>query len=122
MTPAECATVLAVAQSYDRRTVGEMDVLAWHQVLGRFTADECRTAIVAHYGRSREWCMPFDVIAGVKAARADSRSRTLEAAPDADPDDVPSYLTALRDGRTRTDGNTKPRDLRAIAGTFRDAS
>ena len=122
MTPAECATVLAVAQSYDRRTVGEMDILAWHQVLGRFTADECRQAIVAHYGRSREWCMPFDVIAGVKATRADSRNRTLESVPDADPDDVPNYLMALRDGRTRPNIATKPRNMRAIPNTFKDAS
>ena len=122
MTPAECATVLAVAQSYDRRTVGEVDVVAWHRIIGHFAADECREAVVAHYARSREWCMPFDVVTGVRAQRADRRGRVLEAVPDADPDDVPSYLTALRDGRTRRGGNTKRRDLRAIAGTFRDAS
>ena len=122
MTPAECATVLAVAQSYDRRTVGEVDVVAWHRIIGRFAAVECREAVVGHYAKSREWCMPFDVVAGVKAMRADRRGRALEAVPDADPDDVPSYLTALRDGRTRSGGNTKRRDLRAIAGTFRDAS
>jgi len=118
MTPAECATVLAVAQAFDRRTVGELDVEAWHKAIGDLNADECRSAVTAHYTRSREWCMPFDVRNSVKALRADRLARAVEGAPDADPDDVPEYLRALRDGRTRTADATVPRDLRGLPRTF----
>ena len=36
MTPAETATLLATMAAYDYRKVGDVDVHAWHAILGRY--------------------------------------------------------------------------------------
>jgi hypothetical protein len=98
MRRSEIADLLAMCAAFDRRTVGEGDVEAWLAVLGDLAFDDCRQAIVKHYAASREWIMPADV--------RDHATRRLETpiphespVPDADPDDVPAYLAALRNGK-----------------------
>ena len=60
MTPADIARLLAACAAYDRRTVGEMDIIAWHKAIGALD-----------YADSRDWIMPADVAAGVRAIRND---------------------------------------------------
>lgn len=61
MTPAEVAKVLVKASAYDLRTVGEADVLAWHEVVGRLALEDCLAAVTAHYTETERRVMPSDV-------------------------------------------------------------
>jgi len=89
MNRAEAATLLAITASFDRRTVGDADVIAWAAALELFPFAECRDAVVEHYTNSTEWLMPAHVTAIVRAHRAlapattwcgecDQRTRLLE--------------------------------------------
>lgn len=69
MNRAETAQLLAVIQTYDQRTVGETDVIAWHGVVGDLRFDECRDSVLAHYGEKTDRIMPANVRTFVQAAR-----------------------------------------------------
>lgn len=69
MTPAEAQMLLGVAASFDNRKPSEEAATAWAVALNGYRFVDCRDAIVAHYQRTREWIMPFDVIAGAKKIR-----------------------------------------------------
>lgn len=71
MTPADIARLLAACAAYDRRTVGEMDIIAWHKAIGALDYADSLEAVARHYANSRDWIMPADVAAGVRAIRND---------------------------------------------------
>lgn len=58
MKLAEVALVLAKAAAYDRRTVGEADARAWHEVLADVELVDALQAVAAHYRDSTDWLMP----------------------------------------------------------------
>ena len=62
MTPQEAAAVLAKAQAYDRRTVGEADILAWQEALADVDLADALAAVTAHYRESTDWLMPAHVL------------------------------------------------------------
>jgi hypothetical protein len=103
MTPSDAAAALARAAAFDRRTVGEVEARAWAEAFPHFTVDEVVAAIVEHYRATTDFLMPAHVAAIVgrtRAARAQEwRTANPHMVPDADPDDVPAYLAALRSGR-----------------------
>lgn len=119
MTPSETAELLATVQAYTGRTVGTVDVAAWHEALNDLPLDASRRAVVRHYTNSTDWIMPAHVRRLVKAERADRVARTIEMPPDADPDDIEAYLDALRDGRTRTAGGGRAIPAQALEQQFR---
>lgn len=89
MTADEVIDLLTIAAAYDRRKIGESDVLAWGEASkrARWTFDEAREAIHEHYAASTEWLMPAHITAAIKHAR-DIRSHpprfdraALEATP-----------------------------------------
>lgn len=100
---------------------------AWHDVLGDFSLVDARTAAAA-VARRQPFVSPAEIIGEIKrqrGARADSfQGPGLPAEiPDADPDDVPAYLAALRAQRTRAaDGiELKPRKMaELLAGVGRE--
>lgn len=102
MNLTETATLLTMCAAYDRRTIGEADVHAWQAVLPDIRFEDARKAVIDHYRDHRDWIMPADVRAIARKARTDRLARHLELVPDADPDDVPGYLAALREDRMRT--------------------
>ncbi|WP_051814527.1 hypothetical protein RFN58_07060 [Streptomyces iakyrus] len=127
MTPAETAALLSFAAAFDRRTIGEADVLAWQTVLADIRFDPAKAAVAAHYARETRWIMPADIRQHVLTQRADTAADIqgpgLPAAiPDADPDDVQAYLAAVRQQRTRAaDGELKRRPVaELLAGAGRD--
>lgn len=69
MTPAQGAMLLTVAASFDRRKPDEIAAQAWAVALNDWPFEDCRDAIVEHYGITREWLMPSDVIRIVKNKR-----------------------------------------------------
>lgn len=118
MTPAQTAELLALAAAFDRRTLGKTDVLAWHTVLTDIDYEAAKQAVTQHYATETRWIMPADIRTAVHTTRAntaaDYQGPGLPAEiPDADPDNVPAYLTALRAQRTRAaDGiELKPRKM-----------
>ena len=106
MTPSQAAELLAFAAAFDRRTVGKADALAWHTVLADIDHDDARRAVAAHYATETRWIMPADIRQAVRAAH-DEGARDIQGpgqpaqVPDADPDDVPAYLAAVRAQRHR---------------------
>ena len=84
MTPSETALLLALAAAYDRRTVGEADVYAWHDVLEHVPLETGKDAVRHHYATSTRFLMPADVNAYAERVRemdelAARRRRQIEA-------------------------------------------
>jgi hypothetical protein len=75
VTPAETARLLTLIAAYDRRTLGESDVLAWHPLVERYSFDECADAVRAHFASSTSYLMPVHVLDRVRATRRDAIER-----------------------------------------------
>jgi hypothetical protein len=52
--------------SFDRRTVGDGDVIAWQAVLSDAPFDDCLEAVKQHYAEQTEWMMPAHVRRAVR--------------------------------------------------------
>jgi len=86
----ETGLVLAKLAAFDQRTVGESDLLAWHEVLGRYDLDDCLAAVTAHYADTRDRAMPADIRRHATRIRNDRHEREeretrrleIEAKPD----------------------------------------
>jgi hypothetical protein len=88
MTKADIARLLTLIAAFDRRTIGETDVEAWHLILADLEPNDCMEAVRAHYMTESRWLMPADVRAfAVNAARHREGHRRIterEAAIDAE--------------------------------------
>jgi hypothetical protein len=96
MKATEAAALLTIAAAYDNRRPDADQAKAWAMALDDLRFEDCRTVIVEHYRKSRDWLMPVDVIQGVKRLRSD---RLLEFGPvpepqGIDPDDTERYTAA----------------------------
>lgn len=86
MTPGDTARVLAKIAAFDQRTIGEADVLAWHEVIGHLDAASCMAAVTTHYRENTTRIMPADVRKLATDIRVRQRSdherrqRAIEAA------------------------------------------
>jgi hypothetical protein len=119
----DTALLLGMCAAYDQRTIGDADALAWHEILSDLDFDDAKLAVVAHYRTETRRVMPADIRAAVKKIRAERVTHPDEI-PDADPDDVPAYVVALRQGRyVRASGGTIPvPDLRLLTRRIGDES
>jgi len=61
MTPDEVAIVLTKASAFDQRTIGEADVMAWHEVLADIPVDDALAAVTEHYRESSTRLWPADL-------------------------------------------------------------
>lgn len=75
MTPAEMTEVLAACSAYDSRTVGIVDVAAWHKAIGHLDQADALDAVAHHYGTSRDRIMPADINDGCKRIRNERASK-----------------------------------------------
>ena len=107
MKPTEAAALLTIAAAYDNRRPDADQAKAWAMALDGLRFEDCRTVIVEHYRRSREWLMPVDVCGGVKRLRAQRIDDfgPIPAPKGIDPDDTEAYTqarlaiqTAIADG------------------------
>lgn len=117
-TLADAYELLAVAQTFDRRTVGDFDAGGWRRALTGLDLDDAKQAVVEHYTTSTDWLMPGHVRAGVKRLRANRLERAPYTVPDADPDDPRAFIAALKAGTTLAAGGEQPRDLRQLEQVF----
>ena len=69
MNPIEVVDVLQKCAAFDRRTIGEADAFAWHEILAPFPKADALMAVTAWYRERREMAMPSDVLAEVHKIR-----------------------------------------------------
>lgn len=98
--------------AFDRRRVGEEDVLAWQAVLGWSRFEDCVEAVKEHFTESRDWLMPADIVKRVRKMREARLKATAMPPPPLDvADDAERYLAWAK--RTQTaiaDGTYQPPD------------
>lgn len=113
MNRAETAQLLAMVQAFDRRTVGESDVLAWADVLHDIDHADAAQAVRDHYRDSHDWLMPADVRKRVKAIRDDRLRAIPTEPPDHEiTDHARSYIASLQGNIRRiADGYALPRGI-----------
>lgn len=57
----ETARLLTMIASFNNRTIGESDVIAWQSVLPDVPLPDAEEAVRRHYAESTEWLMPAHV-------------------------------------------------------------
>ncbi len=110
MNLAEAAAVLAKAAAFDRRTVGEADILAWHEVLADIEFADALVAVAKHYAENTDRIMPahvrrlaIEIDRGRRKAMREAYEREAQLAIEADPtrrdrsDVVREVIAKLRD-------------------------
>lgn len=98
MNTADAAEALAMCAAYDNRTPTRIAAEAWAAALPDIRVEDVKTAIVDHYGQSREWIMPADIATAVRVIRARrlADASTPQPPETIDPDDVPKMLAWTR--------------------------
>ena len=81
MTPDEVAVVLSKAALVDNRTIGEEEVMAWHEIVRRIDLADALAAVPRHYGETRDRLMPADLIRHAKAVREERARHDRRSAP-----------------------------------------
>jgi hypothetical protein len=71
----EIGAVLGKAAGFDNRTIGQANLLAWHEVLGDLELGDCLDAIAQHHRESTEYLMPAHIRRRALKLRADRRER-----------------------------------------------
>lgn len=61
MNLSEAADLLTAMSAFDRRTIGDGDVIAWQAVLSDAPFGDCLEAVKRHYAEHTEWMMPAHV-------------------------------------------------------------
>lgn len=121
MNAKDAARLLALCASYDRRKIGEADVLAWLQVLGDLPFADCEAAVIGHYTDSTEWIMPAHVRQRVRVIR-DCRLDAMEIPepPRELANDPPAYRAAVRAAaQAIADGRDPEAAMQAVAAQVR---
>jgi hypothetical protein len=99
ITELEIRALLAVVMAYDNRRPGEANVTAWLEqgIRCRWTYDEAREAVHAHFAASTDFLMPAHITAHIRAERQKQPAAyaELEPAQPANPERVASIVAAL---------------------------
>lgn len=61
MNRSEAARLLALVASFNNRTIGEADVVAWQSVLDDIALADAEEAVRRHFRKSAEWIMPVHI-------------------------------------------------------------
>lgn len=73
----EVADVLSAISAYDRRTIGDPDVIAWHAAIGDLPKDLALDAVVIHHKTSSEFMKPSHLNTLARDIRQDRAQRGL---------------------------------------------
>ncbi|GAA2696433.1 hypothetical protein [Actinoplanes palleronii] len=98
MTRSEIALLLGAAAARDQRTIGDADVLAWHEDLGDLDFSDARAALGRHFRESTDRLMPAHIRRLVRIIRDERRAS--------------SVVTALPPGKTQDDPDRAERIAR----------
>ncbi len=81
MTPEQTFDLLTLIAGFDRRTVGESDVVAWHTIATEcgWTFPLARRAVVEHHkrGANKSFLMPAHITDAIDTARATIRRQVF---------------------------------------------
>jgi hypothetical protein len=77
MTRSEIALLLGACAARDQRTIGETDVLAWHEDIGDLDFEDARAAVSQHYRESTERIMPAHIRRLVRIIRDRRRATNV---------------------------------------------
>lgn len=62
MTPQQTSAVLAKMAAYDQRNVSDVDIVAWHEIIGHLNYDATLAAVTAFYREHADRrAMPADI-------------------------------------------------------------
>lgn len=107
ITKNQVLQLLRIAAAYDRRTIGEADVLAWSEAARRANwpnPDAAADAIHAHYADTETWIMPGHVTKRIRASASGHPSakpvaevlEQLDSAPPASPERRAELMAEIR--------------------------
>lgn len=120
MTPDETVMLTRYVRAMcPQQRIDEYTPDAWHDVLRPYSLDEARTAIASHISDGNAFISVGEIVGRIRQHRTNAAGdihgpgQPAEI-PDADPDDVLSYLTAVRDQRNRAAAG-QPLQRRPIA-------
>lgn len=71
MTRGDVARLLAYMAAFDKRTLGDADVLAWHDAIGDLDFEPARLAVRDWYRENEGWVMPAHIRTAVRGSAAD---------------------------------------------------
>lgn len=77
--------VLAKAALIDMRTIGEEEVMAWHEIVHRIDFADALAALRRHHAETRDRLMPADLLRHAKAIREERARLEQRSAPRALP-------------------------------------
>src|SRR5690554_4065455 len=61
MNITDTGKVLAKIQAFDHRTIGDSEIMVWHECIGDLDVDDCMAAVTIHYRESTEWLTPAHI-------------------------------------------------------------
>ena len=70
----ETTAVLAKIQSFDNRTVDEVNILAWHEILEPFALQDCLQAVSKYFSKYSAWIMPAHILDHVREIESARRN------------------------------------------------
>lgn len=119
----ETAALLALIAARDGRTVGSVEVEAWHEDIGQWDFATAREAVSRHNSRTRDFMRPFDLIKLIREIRSERIDAVGPMIPNVDPDNLAAFNAeqlALR--QAAADGTLDADAYRAGGITLTDVS
>ncbi|BAL85486.1 hypothetical protein AMIS_2660 [Actinoplanes missouriensis 431] len=102
MTRSEIALLLGAIAGRDQRTIGDADVLAWHEDLGDLDFADARAAVSRHFRESTDRIMPAHIRRLTRIIRDERRaSTTVRALPPGKLEDDPDRDARIARNRNR---------------------
>lgn len=114
----DTAAVLAKAAIFDFRTVGEADIMAWHEIVGELDVTDALQAVTRWYRDRSDRLMPSHLIEAVALVRSDRRKALRLAAAEAE---MQSPTRPAEESPGRRFHELPPEvqaELRAVSGGF----
>lgn len=98
MNGSQVALILAKAQAFDNRTVGETNIGAWQEALEDVDFEQAMTAVTEHYRDSTDWLMPSHIVKKIADVKFQQRIKLKAAGPC----DFPSGLDLKQEAEYRS--------------------
>jgi hypothetical protein len=87
----EIAALLALMAARDGRTIGRVEIEAWHEDVGQWDFPTAREAVTRHNARTRDFMRPFDLTKLIREIRSERIDDVGPMIPNVDPDDAAAF-------------------------------
>lgn len=120
MKISDTVDVLTKIAAFDRRTLGDADVAAWHDVIGDLEREDAMEAVRRHYLSSRDWIMPVDVRRlAAEVAKPRLASRWAPGMYGVTREQGEEIARQIEAGAGRPDGTDRSQEIRGFAVRWR---